>query len=510
MSDPASDQWGELPAVSGPSPGQGGPFDLPAPRIEGYEIRDKLGEAGQGRVWRAVQMGTRREVALKVPRLEVRTSRKALARFEREVELAARLNHPNIARIYDSGMHQGQYYYAMELIEGMPLDQYAKHHMLSVRETMELMQAVCGAVQHAHQNGVIHRDIKPSNILVTEDRRPYVVDFGLAMTLVEDGTFRTMSTDGELTGTPAYMSPEQVAGHHERLDTRTDVYSLGIVLYELLTGDLPYDVKTSMAQTLRNITEADPVKPSSLLKGLDPDIDAIVMKALAKEPDGRYQSAAELRHDIQCYLTGQPIMARSHSPLYLLRTIIANYRYASVVTALMIITIFGFSCFSLQLFSETRRANLRLARLLILLSPKTGRVDDGTREAGFGRFLKAWHNGEFALASDMASSFGPDTREAMAAGFLLDPRPLTEKAPVFRRQLEDIAPHFAAFVLGEHHLRDGDEQAARHEYRRCLSYRALLGQEDDLVSCVKCRLYDLESGGWPETASGGGQEKGGP
>jgi len=147
------------------------------PQIEGYEILGKLGEAGQGQIWRALQLSTNRQVALKVPRAGLISSDKALARFEREVELAAALKHPNIAQIHDSGIHQGIYYYAMDLIEGMQLDEYVKQHDLNFRQILELMKTIDQAVQHAHQNGVIHRDLKPSNIVVTEDGQPYIVDF---------------------------------------------------------------------------------------------------------------------------------------------------------------------------------------------------------------------------------------------------------------------------------------------------------------------------------------------
>ncbi len=327
MIDERRDKSDDLPAVSGPSPRREGARPPVAPKIKGYEILGVLGEAAQGRVWRAKQLSTHRQVALKVPRGDLLRSRKAMARFAREIELAARLNHPNIARIYDSGLCEGLYYYAMELIEGVSLDEYVRQHDLSVRQTMELMLMVCEAIQHAHQNGVIHRDLKPSNILVAQDGRPRVVDFGLARTVLGGSTFQTLSTDGEVTGTPAYMSPEQAAGHQGQLDTRTDIYSLGVVLYELLTGDFPYDVTTSTLQTLENIRASEPIRPSKFVRHLDRDIQAIVLKALAKEPDDRYQSAAEMVSDIRNWLDGLPIRARSHSSIYLLRKILSKQRY---------------------------------------------------------------------------------------------------------------------------------------------------------------------------------------
>ena len=196
-------------------------FSAPAPEIEGYEILDKLGEAGQGQVWRAIQLSTQRQVALKVPRVGLLSSKKTLARFVREVEIAGRLRHPHIAPIIDSGVHRGLYYYAMELVEGKHLDQYVKENGLSQREILSLMKSVCEAVQYAHQNGVIHRDIKPSNIIVTHDGHTYVVDFGLAKSMINPNPAVAVSIDGEAAGTPAYMSPEQAAGHADQVDTRT-------------------------------------------------------------------------------------------------------------------------------------------------------------------------------------------------------------------------------------------------------------------------------------------------
>jgi len=327
MSDQKRDRPNGLPPVSGPAPRRARDYTSVAPKIKGYEILGVLGEAAQGRVWRARQLSTRREVALKVPQADLLRSRKAMARFAREIELAARLNHPSIARIYDSGLCEGHYYYAMELIEGPPLDEYVQRHDLSIRETMALMLMVGEAIRHAHQNGVIHRDLKPSNILVAKDGRPRVVDFGLARTILGESTFQTLSTEGEVTGTPAYMSPEQAAGLHGHLDTRTDVYSLGVVLYELLTGEFPYDVTTSTLQTLENIRENEPIRPSKFARHLDRDLQAIILKALAKEPDDRYQSAAEMVTDIRNWLEGLPIQARSQGAVYMVGKALVKHRY---------------------------------------------------------------------------------------------------------------------------------------------------------------------------------------
>ncbi len=288
-------------------------FSAPAPQIEGYQILEKLGEAGQGQVWRAVQQTMGRQVALKVPRVGLLSSKRTLARFEREVEILAQLKHPHIAGIVDSGVHRGLYYYAMDLVEGQHLDQYVKDKALSYRQILELMKVICEAVQHAHQNGVIHRDLKPSNIIVTTDGHPYIVDFGLAKVLQADHSTITVSMDGEAAGTPAFMSPEQAAGQTEQIDTRTDVYSLGAILFTLLTNGHPHDLSGSHLDVLRRITEGEAIRPRKLCPKMDRDLEALLLKALEHDPDRRYSSAAGLVEDIDDYLNGLPLTATPRS-----------------------------------------------------------------------------------------------------------------------------------------------------------------------------------------------------
>ena len=305
-----SDDGTDLPTVSGPSAGDArGPEQTP-PQIEGYEILGPLGEGGMGIVWRAVQLSTRRPVALKLLRAGGFASLKARLRFEREVELAARLEHPHIARVYESGLHQGVYYYAMELVEGVHLDQYVADHALTQRQVLALMRTVCEAVQHAHQRGVIHRDLKPSNILVTTDGQPHILDFGLAKTLLEDEAQLAVSMEGEVAGTPAYMSPEQAAARLNQIDTRTDVYSLGVILYRLLTSEFPHDLSGSRLQVLRRIAEEEVRRPRQITKAVDKELEALLLKALAHDPEGRYPTAHALAEDLRRYAAYEPIEAR--------------------------------------------------------------------------------------------------------------------------------------------------------------------------------------------------------
>lgn len=311
---PRSDGVGDVPEVGEDLQTLAGPVGEQVsarfPKVEGYRITARLGEGGMGVVWRAIQLSTKREVALKLMSAGIFSSPKARHRFEREVEIAAEFQHPHIACIYDSGTDRGSYYYAMELIDGLPLDRYCASNKLSQRSRLELMWSVCDAMQHAHERGVIHRDLKPSNILVDAAGAPHIVDFGLAKSAL--GGDSTVSLDGDVLGTPAYMSPEQAEGKTDTLDTRSDVYSLGVILYHLLTGQFPHDPRGSYLEVLQRIAHEEIVHP----KELDRELQAILLKALSRERSGRYASAGELGRDIDNYLKGELVSARRPTLFY--------------------------------------------------------------------------------------------------------------------------------------------------------------------------------------------------
>ncbi|MCR9295714.1 MAG: serine/threonine-protein kinase [bacterium] len=288
------------------------------PCIDGYQVHEVLGRGGMGTVWRATHHATSRDVALKVVSSERLTSPRAEFRFHREIQLCSRLTHPNIARIYDSGVQDGLAYYSMEIVHGVSIDVFADQQNMERSERIEMLAVVCRALEHAHQRGIIHRDIKPSNILVDSDQQPHIVDFGLAKGPLDDPQSREISLDGEILGTPAYMSPEQVNGQISEVDTRSDVYSLGVIAYRLLLGKLPHDTTGSAFELLQRITKEDIRNPRSVDASIDRDLEAILVKALARDPDLRYSSAAEMAADLERFLAGQPVTARTPSATYYL------------------------------------------------------------------------------------------------------------------------------------------------------------------------------------------------
>ncbi len=321
--------------------------------VPGYRVEHEIHRGGQGIVYRALQEATKRPVALKVLLAGRDATGRERQRFEREIELASRLDHPGIVTLYDSGVSDRTPWCAMELVEGVRLDEWVRESKPALRERLALFRRVVSAVAHAHHRGVIHRDLKPANVLVDSNSNPHVLDFGAAFADAVPVDRLRMTAPGEFLGTLAYAAPEQFRGAAHAIDTRTDVYALGAVLYELIAGRLPFDTSGGIAEIASHVTTERPPAPSAHARGVDRDLDAIVMKALATEPADRYGSAEAFDRDLERYLAGEPIEARRHSVAYVLRKhLVRRRRPLALVSVIVLIG----GALALAWLSEHRRA----------------------------------------------------------------------------------------------------------------------------------------------------------
>ena len=434
----------------------------PGAEIGRYKLLQEIGEGGFGVVYMAEQREpVRRKVALKIIKPGMDT-RQVIARFEAERQALAMMDHPNIAHVFDGGATEtGRPYFVMELVHGMPITKYCDEARLTTDERLKLFISVCDAVQHAHQKGIIHRDIKPSNVLVTlHGDTPVikVIDFGVAKATDRQLTEKTVFTGfGELIGTPLYMSPEQMVLCGLDVDIRSDIYSLGVLLYELLSGVPSFDPQRlrnlSLEEIHRMIREEEPLKPSTrfstvgeaattlaecrkiepakLSQTLRGELDWIVMKALEKDRDRRYETAKHFARDVQHYLTNEPVHACPPSTLYLLKKSVRRNRAILTTLSLVFLSLVIGVCVSLWQASEATKAyelaNLRLQDTLLEKERAERALKKAEENEAYARELAyagtirlaflAWQNGDVRHFTDLLERHKPVGDKSDLRGF---------------------------------------------------------------------------------------------
>ncbi|HEX4773384.1 MAG TPA: serine/threonine-protein kinase [Bryobacteraceae bacterium] len=486
--------------------------DVTPSRIIGpYHLLQCIGQGGMGEVWLAEQKHPlRRRVALKLIKAGMNT-REIVARFESERQALALMDHPAIAKVFDAGSTpEGLPYFVMEYVAGVPITEYCDKHRLTMHDRLELFMQVCEGVQHAHQKAIIHRDLKPSNILITQvDDRPVpkIIDFGVAKATSQRLSAETMFTRvGALVGTPEYMSPEQVDSGGENIDTRTDVYSLGVVLYELLVGELPLDLteirNLAFHEVLRRIREDDAPRPSTKLrssaahspitarnrrtepadlgKQLKGDLDSIALKALEKERSRRYGSASDFAADIRRYLQNEPVKAVPPSLVYRSHKFVRRHRWgvagsailALAVLALIVSLIVG----SARIARERDRANheAQAAERVSDFLVQAFKVSDPDESRGNKITAReVLDNAARRIDTELANQPSLQARLMFTMGNVYAGLGLYEPA----KQLLEKAIRIQQRVLGPD---DGETLASQHLLARTLEYQAQYADAEKL------------------------------
>lgn len=468
-------------------------------KVGRYVIDGVLGVGGMGAVYRATQSKPNRRVALKLIRSGVLSAR-TIQRFDLEAEILGRLQHPNIAQIYEAGIdvQSGSPYFAMEYVDGQELIRYADAHELTTEQRLRLFVKLCDAIIHAHAKGIIHRDLKPGNVIVSREGEPKVLDFGIARATNEDSPQLTLQTNvGQLVGTLYYMSPEQAVGDTINLDTRSDVYALGVVLFELLTGEIPYQLKGKpLHEAVRIIIETRSRRLSEYSPSLKGDLEIIAQKALEKDKERRYQSVAELRADLQRNLESKPILARPPSVVYLASKFVRRNTRLTIAAACIVI-IFGLGsgfAFS-QWFKRIHTRQMALNNMLLSLNEmdvQKGLVPDLSK-----RLLDLYsENGELLFVGDKESLalFYTNLGEAYF-GYEDYGRALIQYEKAFKIRSQKLSPPHPQLAQALHHVANaefylGDYELARDHYLQTLDMYEAVYQRDAPESAETARTLD--------------------
>lgn len=435
---------------------------LRADSFPGYALEREIHRGAQGVVYRAVQQSTGRRVALKLLHDQALGGLLERARFEREMRILAALRHPNIVTIHDGGSHDGRFFLVMDYIAGQSVDLYMASRPHSLRETLELFVQICDAVNSAHVRGIIHRDIKPGNVRVDESGRPFVLDFGLAkMTAVAPGesiardstAARTLT--GQFLGSLPWAAPEQVAAHPGQIDTRTDVYSLGVLLFQMLTAKFPYPATGPLKEATEAILHAAPLSPRAIRREIDDDLETIVLKCLSKERDRRYQTAGELASDVRRYVDGEPIVGRPASRTYQLRKFAKrNMGLVGGIAAAFAVLLIAIAGISIALVRATRA--------------ERAAVQSAARATAVSKFLQNM------LAGVDPEDIGPDA---------LTVRQVLDHAAA-RLEIELIDQHEIAApvhqTLGDHYNTLGLYFDADRHFRKAVELRRIFAPGDGL------------------------------